>query len=81
MTKTEEQRREANLRKSRNVAFIGFEIDLEIEPILEKKVHGLGISKREYLQGLVLKDLGLKKIPAQIIPIKYVPIESDEDSV
>jgi hypothetical protein len=68
-------------RNNRNAELIAFELDKSIMSIVEQKVKKLGLTKRQYLTNLVLKDLGYTIIPAQVIPPKIVKIERDEESV
>lgn len=63
-------------KKRENTISVGFELDVEILPLLEKRVEEAGITKRDYIQRLIMKDLGLRYVPAQ-----WVPIERDEESV
>jgi len=68
-------------RNNRNAQLIAVELDKEVMKVLEAKIKNLQVTKRKYLNDLILRDLGYTIIPAQIIPPKYVKIERDEESV
>ena len=75
-----EDRRSKRINE-RNSILVGFELDLSIVPLMEKKIRELKTTKRKYVSDLILKDLGYTIIPAQVIPPKIVKIEKDEESV
>lgn len=68
-------------RNNRNAELVAFELDREIMKMVEEKVKKSGVTKRQYLTNLVLRDLGYTIIPAQVIPPRVVKIERDEESV
>lgn len=65
----------------RNSVLIGFELDTGLLEVLEKRRKELGVTKRKYVNDLILKDLGYTIIPAQIIPPRIVKIQSELDKV
>lgn len=56
-------------RSDRQRVLIGIELDTEILPLVETRIKELDISKRQYIEQLVLKDLGLRMVPARYIKI------------
>ena len=52
------------LRKDMTTRMMGLHLDKELQDRLERKCAELGKSKREYVQGLIIADLGLRYIPS-----------------